>query len=255
MLRQQRPLQVTKDSEKFELDFSRVRGSYTLPPFSEDLYRREYEETLKSLAYDYVLFPNGLLSYEGFRRSDGVWITFEDDMTREIAYRICVTVEHGGYPPSLGSFFEQVAGVDKRRLVFALSQLIGSSCFGHSTPSEFGYDPTDTVDSLDGVELTSCNLYCGSLALWESNENDVYPHTLISLAHYLLRDESTGGVMPVITYLEKLCFQRGARGYPNGRRGLLSFEVAKAIALGDLVLLDVPSTPFTRIKYEGGGMR
>lgn len=235
-----RPLVLDSKLASVELEYTKTRNEYIVHGTDQI----EVKDLLKIVPRDYVLFPNGVLASEGFRRVDGQWVVFEDPLANEILYRSCSVIEHGGYPLTVESALVSFGKENVKQVSTALLQLVSTACVGEYSPHFFGYDPTDTSEVVDETD-PNVNVYCGSLALWEADENDIYPHTLISLAHVLAKVGNSE--RPVVALIEEECSKRGVKGYPSRGRFLLAFEFALNVAKGKVTLVDAPPTPYTRI--------
>jgi len=255
MLNNKRPLFLVE----VDLEYSKTKNGYVLPAYNGE-FPENAIEFLNEYPSDYLLFANGIVDPrkpEMFRRSDGLWIRYEDQIAKRILDSINAFAERGGYPYMLSDIFRfhvEYMNQKEEHVIYALSQLIATGAIGMWKPSELGYkhetskqeipDPSDEDAFVDFASKHS--IYCGSLALWEVDEKKFFPHLLHAHSYRKLFGRPDIDGIPVITYVERICKKRVILTLDDEFFRVL-FEVALELERGEIGFLDDIPLPYTRV--------
>lgn len=251
-----------------DFDYERKSGVYIFTEYmnGEGVNFRDVERVLNE-AKEKVLFPNvtpTLDQHTLYRRCDGLWLAFKDEVAEWLLSRICSVVMSGGYPPQLEyaymmlvDQFKPVMGEDEaiNRVGFALAQIYATGAVGEYKPSFFGYEEYGIDGEDEGVEENARSLYAGGLALWEVDvKRDVeIPHTLCSHAFRRLKSVADDDLTiqldgrSVQNAVEYLCMHRGVKGCPHPARVDVGYEIAVLLESGKPVFVDEPPDPFPHV--------
>ncbi len=180
------------------------------------------------LPKDLLMFPNFYFVYEKMliRRCDGLWIDYIDPIAVRAIQSVYHSVEVSGLPVQFElarEIFREVylsqfeaSLVDKgdegmkefielaphTALIadYMLGSAIATALFGPYKPSELGYVPEFEYSDFSEDETEDYSVYCGSMALYEVENNLQIFHMLTSHAYRPLE----GGGLDGITVLNLL---------------------------------------------------
>lgn len=255
-----------------DFDYGKRRGVYVFGAYSPDI---EFDDLIDKIE-GMVLFPNvspvftdkGLL----YRRSDGAWLVFKDEVTNDLVMRVCNTVQCGGRPPqmewavSMYVRMMQDRGAEEgdaiARAAFAVTQAYATGALGEFSLSDLGYEVPGGGNNSGGDEFEEENaegeskvsLYAGRLALWEVGEIGEAPHTLYCHAFrriYVssqvqgcekLLDELDG--RSIMNAIEYLCRLKDVKGYPHPEQGEAAYRIARLLEAGVLVFQEEYPDPY-----------
>lgn len=239
-----RPLFLLED---IGLEYSKVKQGYILKKFNgdEEILDAAFK-LVENLPDDYLLYPNGILINNKFRRCDGVWIIFEDEMSLRLLKNAEFIISQGGYANTKIGYLAlaHVEKIEVDLITFAIAQLVSTGALGEFTPSELGYIPEQgTVDYKENY----C-IYCGQMALWETSLEGNYYANFITTAHLFRKvyDPDNEIELPLINILEERCLNENVKGFPNLKYEGLCYKLACEIEGGQYQFVDEPPEYYTR---------
>lgn len=248
-----------------DLEYEKTRRGYVLKKYdgSQELLSEAYR-IVNELPEDYLLFSQGDIKGNWFRRCDGSWIQIQDEATLALVKLMHHYTLRAAYVDSVSGFINVTSrdlGIDTDHAVFAVAQAVSSGLLGEYTPYDFGYSPR-YLEEVD-YSTEKPNIYCGDLALWEHFPDLQTDAMHICSAHFPRKiiessaeDESSG--ITIVELIERRCVEKGIPGgYPPIEMLQELYFLACEIEAGRYRFVNEPPVFFTRVcggeKKQNGG--
>lgn len=238
-----------------DFEYEKTRRGYILKKYdeSQELLDEAYR-IVRDLPEDYLLFPQGDIKGEWFRRCDGLWIQIKDEATLKLVTLMHHYAIRAAYVDSVSGFINITSrdlGIDVDHAVFSVAQAVSSGLLGEYTPYDFGYSPGYLKEADYNTEEP--NIYCGDLALWEHFPELQTDAMHICSAHALRKiidssaEEDSSGIT-VIELIERRCVEKGIPGgFPPIEMLQEFYCLACEIEAGRYRFLNEPPVFFTRV--------